>query len=310
LSSEPLTQILGGEPLVLVDVGASYFMPDTWNYFLPLTTSQFILFDPVGKNLAYAKGLQPDRVTVIPVALSRHGGASEFFLANTDSGSSIFPPHPWPGRPALNHDYFFPLRVMDIETKTLASCLNEQSIDAVHAIKLDTQGSELDIVKGLDDRRLEKLLLVEMEVNLDSYPVYLGAARLPEVIEYFEGNGFRYVNTRIARKSLDASGCVGPRFSSSLPAQHECDVLFVRDMFRTGFENGEEFMRALRQQLTLLCAYFLHGEAIETVHLAGELFPTKRKLLNALEQSIGRFAEYQSACLKQGPLSTWHAAHA
>jgi FkbM family methyltransferase len=306
MSAESLAQILGGHPLRLADVGASYFMPDTWNYFLPLPTARFVLFDPVGQNLAYAKQLPPDRVTVIPVALSQKGGASEFFLANTDSGSSLFPPHPWPGRPALNHGYFFPMKITDIETRTLASCFDEHRIDAVHAIKLDTQGSELEIVKGLDAGRLQKLLLVEMEVTLDSHPLYLGAARLPAVIDYFEARGFRYVNTRIARRALEPAGCVGPRFTSTLAAQHECDVLFVRDIINARPDDPQDFMRVLRQQLALLCAYYLHAEAIETLRLAAAIVPAAREMMGALEQAIARFAEHQSACLKAGALSLWH----
>jgi FkbM family methyltransferase len=306
MSTESLAQILDGQPLVLADVGASYFIPDTWNYLLSLSTARFVLFDPVGKNLEYAKLLPSERVTVVPFALSRNGEVSEFFLAKTDSGSSLFPPHPWPSRPPLNHDYFFPLKIIDIETKTMTSCLNEQGIDSVHAIKLDTQGSELDIIKGLDAARLEKLLLVEMEVSLDSYPVMLGAARLPEVINYFEGNGFRHINTRIARKSLDQSGCVGPGFGATLAAQHECDVLFVKDILNAPHADTKEFISVLRQQLTLLCIYYLHAEAIETVRLAAQTVPAARDLLAALERFIAGFARYQSARLKEGAQSLWH----
>ncbi|HEX3695649.1 MAG TPA: FkbM family methyltransferase [Polyangia bacterium] len=306
MSAEALWQILGGHPLNLADVGASYFLPDTWSYLVPLPTATFVLFDPVGKNLAYAKNLPPDRVTVIPTALSRTGGAAEFFLANTDSGSSLFPPHPWPGRPALNHDYFFPLRIVDIETRTLAACLDERRIDLVHAIKLDTQGSELDIVKGMDARRLEQLLLVEMEVSMDSHPAQLGSARLPEVITYFEARGFRYVNTRIARKALEPTGCTGPRFAATLAAQHECDVLFIRDIAALPIDRPEWLMRALRQQVTLLCAYYQHGEAVQSVRWAAERLPAERPTCLALEQAIGRVAEHQAACLEAGTLSLWH----
>jgi FkbM family methyltransferase len=306
MSSEALARILGEEPLCVADAGASYFMPDTWNYLLPLVNARFVLFDPVAKNLVYAREIDAHRVTTIPIALSSHGRTSEFFLANVDSGSSLLPPHQWPGRPALEHDYFFPLTITDIETATLASCLDARHIDAVHAIKLDTQGSELDIIKGLDERRLETLLLVEMEVSLDSHPIYLGAARMPEVIEYFEQRGFRFVNIRIARKALEASGCVGPEFAATVPAHHECDVLFVRDIINGKFEDERQFMRVLRQHLTLLCAYYLHGEAIETVRLSAEIVPSERKVLAALEQAIGEFAEYQSVCLKSGAFSLWH----
>ncbi|HEY2901706.1 MAG TPA: FkbM family methyltransferase [Polyangia bacterium] len=306
MSAEVLALILGGHPLNLADVGASYFLPDTWSFVVPLPTAKFVLFDPVGKNLDYASSLPPDRVTVIPVALSRQGGAAEFFLANTDSGSSLFPPHPWPGRPALNQDYFFPLTIRDIETRTMTACLDERRIDLVHAIKLDTQGSELDIVKGLDRRRLDELLLVELEVTMDSHPTQLGSARLPEVITFFEANGFRYVNTRIARKTLEPSGCVGPSFASTLGAQHECDALFIRDIVTMHPGEPEWFMRALRQQVTLLCAYYLHGEAMQALRFAAERFPTQRPICAALEQAVARFADYQTACLKRGVMSLWH----
>lgn len=306
MSLESLNQLLGGETLTLADVGASYFLPDTWNYLLPLPTTRFVLFDPVGQNLAYAKQLPPERVTVIPVALSRTGGAAELFLANTDSGSSLLPPHPWPGRPAINHDYFFPLRIVDIETRTLASCLDQHRIDAIHAIKLDTQGSELDIVKGLDAGRLRSLLLAEMEVSMDSQPVMLGGAKLPEVIAFFESNGFRFVNTRIARRGLDATGCVGPRFASTLATQHECDVLFIKDVIKADYDSAQELMRAVRQQVTLLCAYYMHGEAVEITRLAAERLPDHHPQLTSLETAIGHVAAYQSACLQQGAESLWH----
>ena len=309
MSAEAFAEILANEPLCLADVGASYFLSDNWKYFFPLPTSQFVLFDPVGKNLAYAKELPTERVTVIPAALDQKNGVSEFFLANTDSGSSLLPPHPWPGRPALNHDYFFPLKVLDIETATIASCLDKSGIQAVHAIKLDTQGSELNIIRGFDDDRLRKLLLVEMEVSMDSYRMYLGAARFAEVIDYFEGHGFRFINTRIARKPLDHTGCVGAAFASTLPAQHECDALFVKDIIHADYENDAELMRELRQLVALLCAYYLHGEAVETVQLAAEKLPDDRSTFAQLVDSIGRVAASQSNDLAQGSRSLWHLAH-
>jgi FkbM family methyltransferase len=306
MSTEALARILSSETLVMADVGASYFLSDAWHDLLPLPSTHFVLFDPVAKNLEYAKQLPPNRVTTIPVALSGREGPSEFFLANTDSGSSLLPPHPWPGRPPLNDEYFFPLTVKDIETRTLASVLDEHRIESLHAIKLDTQGSELDIVKGLDGYRLEKLLLVEMEVTMDSYPAMLGAAKLPEVINYFEHKGFRYINTLIARKSLEASGCVGPAFASTLPAQHECDALFVRDIVNAPTESSYEFISNLRRELALLCAYYLHGEALDTARLAAEMRAEVREVLPALENSVAEFAEYQSARMKVGPASKWH----
>ena len=306
MSLEALAHILGGETLQLADVGASYFLPDTWSYLLPLPTSRFVLFDPVGSNLAYAKNLPADRVTVVPAALSKNGGAAEFFLAHVDSGSSLLPPHPWPSRPPLNHDYFFPLKILDIETRTMAACFDEHRIDSVHAIKLDTQGSELDIVKGLDPDRLSRVLLVEMEVSMDSHPVQLGAVKLPEVISFFESHGFRYVNTRIARRSLDATGCMGPSFGATLAAQHECDVLFVKDIMDIEHANERSFMSTLRRLTTLLCAYYLHGDALETLFAAAQAVPQAQADITALQAWVRQFAAFQSAHLSAGAQSWWH----
>jgi FkbM family methyltransferase len=304
--SAELAALLGDEPLCLADVGASYFLSDTWNPLVPLPQARFVLFDPVGQNLAYASQLPRERVTVVPAALSREGGAAEFFLAHVDSGSSLLPPHPQPGRPPLDHDYFFPLKVLDIPTTTLASCFDRHGVETVHAIKLDTQGSELEIVKGLDARRLDQLLLAELEVTMDTHVSHLGAARLPEVITHFEAAGFRWVNTRIARKSLARSGCVGPAYAATLGAQHECDVLFVRNLLAGPSRPRQQLHRALRQQLTLLCAYYLHGEALETLALAAPLLPGQGALVAALEQAIRRCAEKQSHDASRGAASLWH----
>lgn len=307
MSLESLANILGGETLQLADVGASYFLPDTWAYLLPLPTSRFVLFDPVGTNLAYASKLPPEKVRVVPTALSKDGGAAEFFLAHVDSGSSLFPPHPWPSRPPLNHDYFFPLKVIDIETKTMGACLDEHGIEAVDAIKLDTQGSELDIVKGLDPARLARVLLVEMEVSMDSHPTQLGSAKLPEVIAFFESHGFRYINTRIARRSLKATGCEDN--GATIAAQHEADVLFVKDIMNMEHPDTASFLKTLRRLLTLLCAYYMHGDAKETLQVAASFLPAARPTLAAFESWINQVADVQAAHLKAGGQSLWHRDH-
>lgn len=307
MALEDLAMVLGDEKLCLMDCGASFFLPDTWNYLLPIPSTRFVLVDPVGQSLDYARGFPPERMIVVPTALSRHGGAAEFYLANTSSGSSLLPPRRHPGRSRLgNHDYFFPLQVKDIPTSTLAEVLDDQGIPEVHALKLDTQGSELDIMKGLDGRRLEGLLLVEMEVNLHHQPIYMNMASLPEVITFFEANGFRMVNFRAAGETRDKLGCKGPEYSSTLEAQAEADVLFARDIFLSPPRNPRALERILRRQMALLCAYYLHAEAIDYARHAAERHGLDPRLAADLEASVRRFAAFQSAHLKSGILSLWH----
>jgi FkbM family methyltransferase len=306
MNNAGFNSLLSSYPLVMVDVGASYFLPDTWNVLFPLPSSRFVLFDPCSQNLAYAQGHPAEKVLSIPSALAGKEGVCEFFLANMDSGSSLYPPMVYKNRPAPNHEYYFPLRVRDIEVTTLHRSLDLAGIDTIHAIKLDTQGSELDIVRGLDARRLSRLLLVEMEVTLDSTPAYAGAAKLADVIPFFEAAGMRFVNTRIARKPLQPYGLDQPAYAAALGAQHEADVLFVRDLFSIEYQDMADFLATTHQLVTLLCAYYLHGEALDILQMAAIAMPSEEQALQALQQQVIYIAAQQTQMLQNGALSLWH----
>lgn len=306
MATEHYATILGDEELVFVDVGASYFIPDTWNIFLSLPRAKFVLFDPNGQNLNYAAHLPPERFSIVPRALAVEEGFAELFIANVDSGSSLLPPHQWPGRPDISADYFFPLRIVDIETRTLASCMKDLQLTNLHAIKLDTQGSELDIVKGMGSKLLAGVLLVEMEVTMDSYPVMFGSPKLPEVISFFEAAGFRYVNTRIARRPPAVSRVSGRKFASTIGVQHECDVLFIRDIVNAVYSGPVELLQVVRQQVSLLAAYYLHAEALEILHLVSNRLPQYQSEILAIECAIENIAEHQVTQLECGALSLWH----
>jgi len=306
MALEDLAKVLGSESLCLVDCGASFFLPDTWNYLVPLPSTRFVLVDPVGQSLDYARQFPPERMTVVPTALSRQGGAAEFYLANTTSGSSLLPPQHSAGRSRLgNPEYFFPLKIRDIPTSTLAGVLDDLAIPEVHALKLDTQGSELDIVKGLDPRRLDGVLLVEMEVSLHDQPIYLNMATLPQVLEFFAAHGFRMMNFR-AGGEMKAKLCKGPEYAATLDGQVEADVLFVRDIFRGLTSNPRALERLLRRQMALLCAYYLHAEAIDCARHAAERHGLPAGLASELEAAVRRFAAFQTERLKGGILSLWH----
>lgn len=303
---DDLGTVLGEQPLWLLDAGAAHGIPDNWNYFLHLPTSRFVLVDPVGQTLSYASGFAPGKVNVVPTALSRSGGACEFFLANQSTGSSLLPPHRWPGRARIDNDYFFPLKILDIETTTLKACLDERNIGEIHAIKLDTQGTELPICQGLDERRLGRLLAAELEVSLYARANYLESPKLPEIIAWFEEQGFEFLNLRLNREELAPSGCVGPGFGSTIAAQYAGDALFVRDLFRTECGDSRDFELTLRRTLALLCGYYLHGEAIEVLRHAADRYRLEARMVGETEGAIRRFAAYQDQCRRQGMPSLWH----
>lgn len=78
----------------------------------------------------------------------------------------------------------------------LAETLGERTVDA---IKLDTQGSELDILRGAS-RALSSCTLIEIEVEFN--PIYEGQNLFCDVDRFLRDRGFvcgEYLNSCITR---------------------------------------------------------------------------------------------------------------
>jgi FkbM family methyltransferase len=297
MNQHPFQLILGLEKLVLADVGASYFLQDTWNILAGLESTTFVLFDPNGENLSYTQAYPLPSFITIPCALSQQGGLRTLYLSNTDSGSSLYPPinRTWERSP--DHPYYFPMRLVEMETQTLAQSLDHAHVPVIDAIKLDTQGTELEIVRGLDEARWQSLLLVEMEVGLQNPLPHEGAARLCEVQEELEARGFTLANIRTSRTQ--------PSTQVGISIPNECDVLFIREPHQLA--KHQDCHRLARKMVALACAYYLHDLAKLLIS------PLWRSTLgfndhecSMIEVAIQSIADAQANYIAQGGLSLWH----
>lgn len=297
MNQNPIQSILGSEKLVLADVGASYFLPDTWNILAGLESTTFVLFDPNGDNLKYAQTYPLPSFVTVPCALSQYGGLRTLYLSNTDSGSSLYPPthRTWERSP--DHSYFFPMKLIEMETQTLAKSLSTANISLIDAIKLDTQGTELEIILGLDETRWQSLLLVEMEVGLQNPQSYEGAARLCEVQQELEQRGFTLANVRTSRTQ--------PSTPAGISIPNECDVLFVREPHQLA--KFQDCHRFAQRMIALACAYYLHDFAKLFISpLWRNTFGFSDNECSMIEKSIQSIANSQANYIAQGGLSLWH----
>ena len=294
----PLQEILNDSRLVLCDVGASYFLPDTWQLLTQLKSSTFVLIDPNQSNLDYAKSYTEPKIIKVAHALSGNQGPRIFHHANTDSGSSLYPPvnREWE-RDQEEDPYFYPMRLLEIETITLAQVFDQSDLSYLDCIKLDTQGSELEILLGLDESRWKNLLFIEAEVNLQNPSPQLGGASLPEVMSELEKRGFSLANIRTSRvKATTTSGI-------SLP--NECDVLFVREPHR--LVDYADCNAMARRSIVLALSYYLHDFARLFLNAKwGDDFGFSSSEVTRFEQIIEQVALAQEQYLKQGGLSLWH----
>ena len=279
--------------LKFVDCGASYFPPDTWSLALSHPSTHLFLVDPNGDNLAYSANLRC-KTTTIDKALDATSGLKTLYLANTDSGSSILPPTGRPDILALDNGYFLPLTLKNINTSTLEVELNSCEASTIDCIKLDTQGSELLILQGLDEMRFEKLLFVEAEVSLQSPTLYEGAATISTFQAFLEPKGFELANIRLSRDH-------SKNIQNNLPRPPECDVLFVRPFHLLGeLKSNPQIISKL---LLLSNMYYIYDYADELLEYSKNLDMSLFKSLFSCQNHI---RSLQSKYLENGGLSLWH----
>jgi FkbM family methyltransferase len=115
-----------------------------------------------------------------------------FFLANNNgASSSIFE--------LCDHVSIWPdieyTETLQLQSKTLPTLLAEQGVDAsaFDALIMDTQGSELLVLKGAEDL-IEQFSFVKTEVA--DFEAYAGCCRLTDLNAFMRGHGFKIMSKR------------------------------------------------------------------------------------------------------------------
>ena len=173
-------------PLTLIDVGARWGPQNHWNALLPRAVA--LCFDPAEDEIARLTAEAPPNVTYIAAALGAPGqtGAT-FHVTQEPACSSIYAPV------VALHEHYPALSairtVQTVETplQTLDAVLATRGTPAVDLIKLDTQGSELDILRGSLEA-LKHCALVDVEVEFNA--IYEGQPLFCDVDRFMRDNGF------------------------------------------------------------------------------------------------------------------------
>lgn len=242
--------------LTCIDVGASYYPHPDWEVLRKSENTLWIAVEPNVENLEYLKTWRyRSKVESVCTGLSEKGGKQTLYKTNVDSGSSLC-------KPVINEfeayrydsNYYFPLKEIQIETITLDQVVKKYADNTFVSIKLDTQGSELSILKGLDQSTLvNKLICVDIEVSLRAIPDMQGSAHFFEVQKFLEDSGFELVRLKPYEGNLPKNNT---RFISR-NVLNECDAVFLIKP-EVAYNRGEDCLRAL---LGFYVAYQLYGEA-------------------------------------------------
>jgi len=229
---ESIAGLLRDEPLRAIDVGAARGVPQHWRPYL--SSMRVDAFEPNKAECARLASRSHPHITWHPTALAGESGSRDLHVLATPTGSSFFPPAPTfvelfglPGYTEVDH-------VEPLDCVSLGQHLEHRP--APHLLKLDTQGSELEILSGLRSDQFANVLAVEIEIEF--HEVYRGQPLFPEVHRFMEESGFVLLDFRVQRTHL-TGGLEERHFlrkhlsmargSRQLTAQlHAVDALYIR----------------------------------------------------------------------------------
>lgn len=306
---QALKLLLGTEDLVIADVGAAYGLP--WYLQVLEDWATLCLFEPNAARAeelrrAYNKFDRRKKAYVFETALSALGGERVLYETNVPTGSSLLKPGSDAFRDFGDLAYFFPVVEHRVLTRRLDEVLDEVGIQQVDFIKLDVQGAEVEVLRGLGDRLGHSTLGVELEVGLPGG--YLEQPSLGEVDEFLRARGFTLFDLRPVRLHRPVHGdrtyyprqVFGVHESSTSLSKRiwEVDALYFRgaeNLLKTG--DGS----ALRKLVVLYCAYGFFAEAhyLLTRVLEDHIFPS----LDAerLRNAVITWHRHRHYCVTESP---------
>lgn len=188
MDARPLIEALPRDfTLTLVDVGSAGGLNERWRPFAPILSS--VLFDPREPEARGEFG--PGKSRVYPVALGEVAGEAKLFLTKMANMSSFLRPDPdvferygkKRSDAAVASEEMVPIEQLDE--------LADRDGFRTDVLKVDTQGSEMMVLKGAE-KSLRTVLLAEVEVSF--FRRYEDQPLFAEIEAYMAQRGFELID--------------------------------------------------------------------------------------------------------------------
>ncbi len=297
--------ILDSCDLVGIDVGAADGLQPHWWAFEGI--AEMYLFEPHAESAAKLRGLyasspHANMFHVLPFGLAADTGLRNFYVLNAATGSSLYPIDASSEFSGPDNHYVHPIRTVTVGVRRLSEVLDEIAVPRIDIAKLDVQGAELEILRGLDVRRLSSVVLIEAEVNISggitrTKSPYVGVPCWQELDQFLQSHDMRLLDLSVSRSYRTKAGDVDwyqreifDSYTNSpgvAAAAWEADAVYVRD-YASLIEKGDG--PGLRRLAVALCAYRFFSEAYFSIERAA---------------AAGLFDARQSATI-YGAIRDWH----
>lgn len=174
------------EPIVLIDIGARGGVMEFYSQFGE--KAKVFCFEADIEEAARLAGENSvPTIEYVPIALGANSNDLTIHMTEGPACSSVYRPIEalYERYPALRP--MRPVRSISCQSTTLDTFCQERAIPKVHGLKLDTQGSELDILKGAENvLRTCCFIAVELEFNT----LYEGQPLFCDVDRHLRERGF------------------------------------------------------------------------------------------------------------------------
>ncbi len=318
---DELNILLQGQKLNFVDVGGAVNLQP--HHEKLIGNANYYVFEPDERSYndlinTVDRYAYPQDFTYINKALSGANGKRTLYLSNIPTGTSILKLKEDQQFFSNTNSYFFPMREIEINTITLETALNEYRVKHFDAIKLDVQGAELEIIKGIDDVRLNEVNTIELEIGL--HDIYQNQTKFCDVLAFMTEKGFGLFDVRTNRGHLpdnfdnfsyqqkyfnthDQSPSVAARI-------WEFDALFFREPH--WISRNKISKERLLRIAAMYCVYNFFAEAmqvINTAHHEGKLTEVeyssvKNAIINWNKKEQNHTADY-NLMLEKRNYWTW-----
>jgi FkbM family methyltransferase len=272
-------EILGEQRLVAVDVGAAMGLLPHWESLDGIATIYQV--EPRADacrdlETQNARRKHTKMYHVVEAALAEHSGTATLYVSNAPTGTSLLKPDPASSRDCSDYvdlTYLYPLNEQKIGVESLTTLMDRLDERQLDLIKLDVQGSELPILRGLDVSRRNGLLGVEIEIGLhDFYPDQHGFG---DAVRLLETQGLELFDVRVARihrpfqndhgyyqRQIFSVYANSPTISARI---WEFDAIFFR---RKSAILAQRDPAQVRRMILVYCTYNFFSEAYSLVEKA------------------------------------------
>lgn len=196
-----------GRPVTVVDVGARWGVSSQWASLAPDLRVYGFDADPTEcERLNQMAADTGDTTTrYIPVALGPRPGPANLYETVEPACSSLYEPRKRLVMDVPELAVMATARIVEIMLGTLDEWCAEAGVTQVDVIKLDTQGSELGVLRGAE-QTLQGVQLLEVEVEFN--PLYVGQPLFGDVDAHLRARGFQL--WRLVDLTHYSSGAISP----------------------------------------------------------------------------------------------------